>query len=467
MTAVATRNQTFSAEVIEQLRGAVRGAVITPDDPGYDAARIVYNAMIDKRPALIVQCADVADVMQGVTFAATHDLPIAVRGGSHNAAGLGTCDDGIVIDLSQMNAVHVNPATNRVLVEGGATWGDVDHATQPFGLAVPCGIISTTGVGGLTLGGGFGYLSRKHGLTIDNLVSADLVLADGSFVTVSETEHSDLFWAIRGGGGNFGVVTAFEFQAQPVSIVTAGVLFYELDKSEELMKLYRDFIDTAPRELGIFFGFLMTPPAPFLPEELHLKNMAKMVYCFDGPEAEARKVIEPFLKVGPAAEVGGEMPFAMWNAMFDGLFPPGRHDYWKADYLTELSDQAIDIHLRYGDKMPNPSSVVHIYSVNGAIQDVGPHDTAYSHREATFAFVYLVTDDDPSRMPDHIAYAREYWEAQHPFSAGGAYLNMTMDEGNDRVKASYRDNYPRLQQIKAKVDPQNRFRINQNIAPKA
>src|SRR5215213_4504474 len=273
MTAVTTRNETMTAEAIEPLRGAVRGTVITPDDPGYDAARVVYNAMIDKRPALIVQCVDVADVMQGVSFAAANDLPICVRGGGHNAAGLGTCDDGLVIDLGRMKAVHVNPNTKRVLVEGGATWGDVDHATAPFGLAVPCGIISTTGVGGLTLGGGFGYLSRRHGLTIDNLVSADLVLADGSFVSVSENEHPDLFWAIRGGGGNFGVATAFEFQAQPVSTVTAGVLFYELDKAKELMKRYRDFIGTAPRELGIFFGFLMTPPAPFLPEALHLKNM--------------------------------------------------------------------------------------------------------------------------------------------------------------------------------------------------
>ncbi|MEZ4505399.1 MAG: FAD-binding oxidoreductase [Thermomicrobiales bacterium] len=465
MTAIATKNQGISADAVEQLRAVVRGAVIAPSDPGYDEARAVYNAMIDKRPALIVQAADVADVMQGVSFAAANDLPICVRGGGHNAAGLGTCDDGVVIDLGRMKAVHVNPNTKRVLVEGGATWGDVDHATAPFGLAVPCGIISTTGVGGLTLGGGFGYLSRKHGLTIDNLVSADLVLADGSFVTVSATEHPDLFWAIRGGGGNFGVVTAFEFQARPVSTVTAGVLFYELDKAEELMKLYRTFIDTAPRELAIFFGFLMTPPAPFLPEELHLKNMAKMVYCFDGPEAEARNVLEPFLAVGPAAEVGGEMPFSAWNAMFDALFPPGRHDYWKADYLTELPDEAIDVHLKYGGGMPNPSSVVHIYSVNGAIQDVGPHDMAYSHRDAKFVFVYLVTDDDASRMPDHIANAREYWNAQHPFSAGGAYVNFMMDEGSGRVKDTYRDNYPRLQQIKAKVDPENRFRINQNIAP--
>lgn len=465
MTAVATTTPDISADALEQLRQGVRGAVFTPDDPGYDAARAVYNAMIDKYPAVIVQCADVADVIQGVTFAATNDLIICVRGGGHNAAGLGTCDDGLVIDLGRMKAVHVNPNTRRVLVQGGATWGDVDHATQPFGLAVPCGLISTTGVGGLTLGGGMGYLSRKHGLTIDNLVSADLVLADGTFVTVSETEHPDLFWAIRGGGGNFGVVTAFEFQAHPVDIVTAGVLFYELDKAEALMRCYRDIIDSAPRELGMFFGYLMTPPAPFLPEELHSKNMAKIVYCFDGPEAEARAVIAPFLRIGPAAEVGGEMPLATWNGMFDALFPAGRQDYWKADYLTELSDDAIDVHVKYAGTMPNASSVMHIYSVNGAVQDVGPHDTAYSHRDATFAFVILFTDDDPARMPEHIALAREYWDAQHRFSAGGAYINMIMDEGSDQVRNAYRDNYPRLQQIKASVDPQNRFRVNQNIPP--
>lgn len=465
MTAVTTTNQTILAEAAAQLRGAVRGTVITPDDPGYDEARAVFNAMIDKHPALIVQCVDVADVMQGVMFAVAHDLPICVRGGGHNAAGLGTCDDGLVIDLGRMNAVHVNPNTQRVLVEGGATWGDVDHATQPFGLAVPAGVVSSTGVGGLTLGGGFGYLSRGYGLTIDSLVSADLVLADGSFVTVSKTEHPDLFWAIRGGGGNFGVVTAFEFQAHPAGTVTAGVLFYELDKAEALMKRYRTFIETAPRKLGIFFGFLMTPPAPFLPEELHLKNMAKIIYCYRGPEAEARKVIEPFLKIGPAAEVGGEMPLATWNSMFDALFPPGRQGYWKADFLTELSDEAIEVNTRFGGKMPNPSSIVHIYSVNGAIQDVAPTATAYHHRDANFVWVVLMTDDDPTRMPEHIAYARDYFNALHPYSAGGAYVNFMMDEGGDRVKATYRENYPRLQRIKAKVDPHNRFRINQNIAP--
>lgn len=467
MTAVASKEpQTMTPEAIEALRAAVRGTVVTPEDPEYDAARTVYNAMIDKRPALVVQAVDVADVMAGVRFAGEHDLAICVRGGGHNAAGLGTCDDGVVIDLGRMNAVRVDPTSRRVVVEGGATWGDVDHATQPFGLAVPAGIISTTGVGGLTLGGGFGYLSRGYGLTIDNLVSADVVLADGSFVTASESDHPDLFWAIRGGGGNFGVITAFEFMARPAGTVTAGVFFYELDKAAEVMRIYRDMIDDAPRELGIFFGYLFTPPAPFLPEELHLKNMGKIVYCYRGPEAEAREILKPFLDVGPAAEVGGEMPFATWNAMFDALFPTGRQDYWKADYMADLPDEAIEVHTRFGGKMPNPSSVVHIYSLNGAIQDVAPSATAYSHRDAKFVHVILVTDDDASKMPAHIDYVRDYWNSLHPYSSGGAYVNFMMDEGSDRVQATYRDNYPRLQQIKATYDPENRLRVNQNITPK-
>jgi len=456
----------LDGESIALMRMNVRGAVIAPDDVEYDVARTVYNAMIDKRPALIVQCADVADVMTAVRFAGEHDLAIAVRGGGHNAAGLGTCDDGLVIDLGRMKAVHVNPNTRRVLVEGGATSGDVDHATQPFGLAVPTGIISTTGVGGLTLGGGFGYLSRKHGLTLDNLVSADLVLADGSFVTVSESEHPDLFWAIRGGGGNFGVVTAFEFKAHAVENVFAGVLFYEVEKSKELMELYRAFIDEAPRELGLFFGTIFTPEAPFLPEEHHNKKMGKIVFCFNGSEAEGRAVIEPFLAVGPSAQFVGEFPFATWNSAFDAMFPAGRQDYWKADYIAELTDEMIEIHLENGHEMPNASSIMHIYSLNGAIQDIAPSATAYSHRDAKFVHVILMTDDDPERMPGHIAFARAYWEALHPLSAGGGYVNMMMEEGSERVKAVYRENYPQLQRIKAIYDPNNRFRVNQNITPK-
>ncbi len=454
-------------EAVNSLEGSVRGDVIRQTDARFDEARTVYNAMIDKRPALIVQCVDVADVIAGVNFAREQDLTIAVRGGGHNAAGLGTCDGGVVLDLGRMRSVHVDPIARRVRVEGGATWGDVDHATQPFGLAVPAGIISTTGVGGLSLGGGFGYFSRAFGLTVDNIISVDMVLADGSFVTASESDHPDLFWAIRGGGGNFGVVTSFEFQAHPVKIVSAGVLFYPLDQAADLMRLYNRFARTAPRELAIFFGYLMAPPAPFIPEEWHLKNMAKVVVCYNGPIDEANEVLAPFLAMNPVINLVGEMPFSAWNSMFDALFPPGRHDYWKADYVEDISEEMIDVHLRYGPRMPNPSSVIHVYSLTGAIQDVSPEATAYSHRDANFVHVILTTDDDPARMPEHIAYSREYWEALRPYSVDGAYVNFMMEEGNDRVRATYSDNLPRLQAIKKIYDPENRFRINQNIAPSA
>jgi FAD/FMN-containing dehydrogenase len=469
MSAEATTRtgKPITSEVLEQLTAKVRGQVIDPAHSDYDAARRVYNAMIVKTPAIIIRCYDVADVIAGVNLAREHDLPIAIRGGGHNAAGLGTADDAVVLDLAGMHAVQVDPWNRRVRVEGGATWGDVNHATQPFGLAVPAGVVSTTGVGGLTLGGGFGYVSRGFGLTIDNLLSAEMVLADGSFVTASETEHPDLFWAIRGGGGNFGVVTAFEFVAQSVDMVTAGVLFYPVDKAGDLIRRYREFIKDAPRELGIFFGYTMTPPAPFIPEEHHLKNMAKMVFCYNGPEADARQVVEPFLAMDPAIELVWYMPFEAFNSAFDVLFPPGRLDYWKADYVTEISDEMVAVHERYATAMPNPSSIMHIYSVNGAIQDVEPGATAYSHRDANFVHVILVTDEDADRMQQHIETVRNYYDALRPLSAGGAYVNFMMDEGDDRVRATYRDNYPKLQEIKARYDPDNRFRINQNIEPRA
>lgn len=453
-------------EVLANLKEHVRGDVIGPADSGYDEARTVYNAMIDKRPALVVQCADVADVISAVNFARDQELPIAVRGGGHNAAGLGTCDGGVVIDLGRMHGVRVDPVTRRVRVEGGATWGDVNHATQAFELAVPAGIISSTGVGGLTLGGGFGYISRAVGLTVDNILSADMVLADGSFVTASAASHPDLFWAIRGGGGNFGVVTSFEFQAHPVgSSVTAGVLFYPLEQAADLLRLYNQFARTAPRELGIFFGYLMAPPAPFIPEEWHLKNMAKMVVCYNGPIDEANALLAPFLEMNPAINLIGEMPFDAWNSMFDVLFPPGRLDYWKADYVTDIGEEMIQVHLNYGPRMPNPSSVVHVYSLTGAIQDVDSRATAYSHRDANFLHVVLITDDDPDKMTDHISLAKEYWTALRPYSSDGAYVNFMMDEGTERVKSTYGQNYARLQQIKKTYDPHNRFRVNQNIAP--
>jgi hypothetical protein len=467
MTAlVATApGQPISSAALDALRDSARGDVIDPSDPRYDDARRVYNALIDKRPALILQCADVSDVMAGVRFGQEQGLAVAVRGGGHNAAGLGTCDKGLVLDLSRMRWTDVDPRRRTVRVGGGAVWGDVDHATAAFGLATPSGIIGTTGVGGLTLGGGFGHLSRRYGLACDNLISADIVTADGSLVTASLDEHPDLFWAIRGGGGNFGVVTSFEFQLRPVDLVMAGPMFFSLDKAEELMLLYRDVIQDAPRELGLFFGYHVAPPAPFIPEELQLKPVALMLACYNGPESEGEKVIRPFREVGPLLDLVRVLPYAMFNSLFDVLHPPGMMDYWKADFDKKLTDEMIDIHLEHGPNVPTFSSVMHIYSINGAVQDVEPDETAFSYRDADFAHVILAMGDDPVTMPDHISWVKDYWNALHPLSAGGAYVNFLMDEGVGRVEASYQGNYPRLQQVKRSYDLENLFRVNQNIRP--
>lgn len=457
--------QVISGEAIEALRAQVHGEVLEPADPRYDEARRVYNAMIDKYPAVILQCADAGDVMAGVNFGRDQGIAVAIRGGGHNAAGLGTCDGGIVLDLSPMRWTRVDPKQRTVRVGGGAVWKDVDHATQAFGLATPAGIIGTTGVGGLSLGGGFGHLSRRYGLTCDNLVSADVVTADGSFITASRDEHPDLFWALRGGGGNFGVVTSFEFRLHPVDLVMAGPIFFSLDKAEELMRLYREIIKDAPRELGLFFGYHIAPPAPFIPEELHLKPVALMLPCYNGPESEGAKLIQPFRDVGPLLDLVGVLPYATLNGMFDALHPPGIMDYWKADFDKSLTDEMIDVHLEHGPRVPTFSSVMHIYSINGAIQDVDPDETAFNYRDADFVHVILAMSDDAQTMPGSIDWAKAYWDALHPLSAGGAYVNFMMDEGTDRVQATYRDSYPRLQQVKRAYDPDNLFRVNQNIRP--
>ena len=464
---MATNAKGISDEALAGLKSAVRGTVIMPADSAYNTARAVYNAMIDKRPAMVIRCVDVADVMAGVKLGADSGLAVAIRSGGHNAAGLGTCDGGIVLDLSLMKNVRVDPKSRRVRVGGGAVWGDVDHATSVFGLAVPAGVVSTTGVGGLTLGGGFGHISRGCGLTCDNLVSADVVLADGTMVTASADEHPDLYWALRGGGGNFGVVTSFEFQAHPVNLVYGGVLLYELDKARALMELYREFIVDAPRELGLFFGYTVAPPAPFIPESVHMRPVAKMVACYNGPEEKGRKLLEPFRAIGPNTDFMPMMPLAALNSAFDGLFPAGFQDYWKADYVKEVTDAAIGVHLQDGPRVPNPHSVMHLYSVNGAIQDRKNGDTAYAWRDAPFIHVILSEDPDAGKMPGNIAWVREYWEALRPHSAGGAYVNFLMDEGGDRVKATYGGNHDRLRKIKKQYDPHNLFRVNQNIEPGA
>jgi len=458
----------ISDQSLASLTSSVRGQVITPASADYDTARRVYNAMIDKRPAVVIRCVDAADVIAGVKLGSQTGLAVAVRSGGHNAAGLGTCDGGIVLDLSPMKNVRVDPKNRRVRVGGGAVWGDVDHATSACGLAVPAGVISTTGVGGLTLGGGFGHISRGFGLTCDNLISADVVLANGTLVTASADELPDLFWALRGGGGNFGVVTSFEFQAHPVNLVCGGVLLYELDKARALLELYREFIVDAPRELGIFFGYTVAPPAPFIPESVHLRPVAKMVVCYNGSEDKAKKLLAPFRAIGPNTDFMPVMPLAALNSAFDGLFPTGFQDYWKADYDKEISDGAIAAHLQHGPKVPSPHAVMHLYSLNGAIQDRKNGDTAYAWRDASFIHVMLAEDPDAAKMPAQVAWVREYWDALRPHSAGAAYVNFLMgDEGAGRVQGTYRENHDRLRKIKRQYDPQNLLRVNQNIEPAA
>jgi FAD/FMN-containing dehydrogenase len=453
---------------VQDFRLHLRGELIGPSDAGYEQARKLYNGMIDKRPALIACCVDIADVIGAVNFAREHKLALAVRGGGHNGAGLASCDDGLVIDLSRMKGIRVDPAARTVRVEGGCTWGDVDHATQAVGLATPSGFVSTTGVGGLTLGGGIGYLSRTFGLTIDNLLGVDMVLADGSFVTASAEEHADLFWALRGGGGNFGVVTSFLFKLYPISTVYGGPMFWPLEQAADLLRFWRDFILSAPEDINGWFGFVTVPPAPPFPEQFHMQKMCAIVWCDTGPLAQAEERFKPIRAFGPPAiDFAGPIAWPALQTMFDALYPPGLQWYWKADFFSELNDKAIDLHTKYGAQLPTMHSTMHIYPINGAAGRVGKNDTAFSFRDAKFAEVIVGVDPDPANNQRMVAWARDYWTALHPFSAGGSYVNMIMDEGQDTVKAAYRDNYARLAQVKARYDPANLFHMNQNIKPGA
>jgi FAD/FMN-containing dehydrogenase len=451
---------------VDTFETGLLGQLIRAGDEDFDEARKVYNEMIDRYPGLIARCANVSDVISAVNFARENDLTLAVRGGGHNGAGLGTCDDGLVIDLSPMKGIRVDPESRTVRAQGGCTQGEVDHATHAFGLAVPAGIISTTGIGGLTLGGGHGYLTRKYGLTCDNLISADVVTADGRFITTSAEENEDLYWGLRGGGGNFGVVTSFEFQAHPVSTIYGGPIFWPIDKAEEAMRLYRDFIADAPEDVYAFFGFHIVAPGPPFPEAIHNQNVAAAVCCVLGDTKKAEAALKPLLEFGPPVfQHVGAMPFPMLQSAFDALYPRGLQWYWKGDFVTELSDEAIRLNAKYGSRIPTTLSGMHLYPIDGAPQRVGKDETAWNYRDANFSQVMVGVDPDPANGERITAWAREYWEALHPHSAGGAYVNFMMDEGEDRVRASYRGNYERLVAVKNRYDPQNLFRVNQNIKP--
>jgi FAD/FMN-containing dehydrogenase len=447
-----------------------RGNLVTPADAGYDEARKLYNGMIDKRPRLIARCADVADVMAAVNFGRENGLPIAIRGGGHNGPGLGSVDDGLVIDMSSMKGIRVDPVARTAQVGAGCTQGDLDHATHAFGLATPAGIISTTGIAGLTLSGGHGYLSRKYGLTIDNLIEADVVLADGSFVTTSKDQNADLLWALRGGGGNFGVVTSFLFQLHPVSMVFGGPIAWDQAHARTIMQRYREFLPQAPEELGIFLGLkTVLSSAPF-PENFWGKRICLVMCCYNGPEDEGRKALAPLLDALPDPWFNwmSMMPYPAVQSMFDGLYPKGMQWYWRGDFVKTLPDEAIDAHLAQAAKTPSELSLMHLYPIDGAVRRMAKDQTAWNCRDATWSMVIAGIDPDPQKAASVTRWTKAYWEAVHPYDLGGAYPNFMMDdEGEARLKASYGDNYGRLAALKKKYDPANLFRVNQNIRPAA
>jgi len=450
----------------DQLRVALRGELILPADANYHEARKLYNGMIDKHPGLIARCVDTADVIACVNYARQNGLLLAIRGGGHNGPGLGSCDGGLVIDLSRMRGVRVDPAAMTAQVAGGCVWGDVDHATHAFGQAVPSGIIATTGVGGLTLGGGLGHLSRSCGLTIDNLLAVDMVLADGSFVTADEQRNPDLFWAVRGGGGNFGVVTSFTFRTHKVDTVTAGPMFWPLEDAPQVMRLWEDFITGAPEEITGFFAFMVVPPVPLFPPDLHMRTVCAVFWCSRADPARTDEILQPTgAWPKPLLRGLGPMPFPVLQSLFDGLFVPGLQWYWKADFVDHLSDAAIAEHVKHGSQLPSMFSTMHLYPINGAVHRKKAGDTAFSYRQTKFAEVIVGVDPDPANRDKITSWARAYWDAVHPYSAPGAYVNFMMEEGAGRIEATYGPNYTRLREVKARYDPGNLFRVNQNIEP--
>jgi hypothetical protein len=456
-------------QTIASLQQRLRGRLIQPGDADYDSARALYNGMIDKRPRLIVRAVNAGDVITAVNFARDEGLLLAIRGGGHNGPGLGSCDNGLVIDLSTMKSVHVDPTARTVRVEPGCTSGDVDHATHAFGLAVPFGIVSTTGVAGLTLGGGTGYLTRKYGLTIDNLIEADVVLADGSFVTANARNHADLFWALRGGGGNFGVVTSFVFQAHPVRTVFGGPIFWDAAKhGASIMRTYRDFLPTAPEELGIFVGLKTVPPMDPFPKDAWGKRACAIIGAYSGAPADGPRVMQPLLEKLPAPFFNwmSELPVPAMNALFDPFFPKGLQWYWKGDFVKSLPDEAIETHVAHAANAPSALSLMHLYPIDGAVHRVAREATAWDARDARWSMVVAAIDPDPAQAVALTTWGRNYWKAVHPFNLGGAYINFMMDdEAQGRVQASYGENFDRLSAIKGKYDPDNLFRVNQNIPP--
>ncbi len=450
-----------------ELKEGFEGEVLLPGDGGYDSARAIWNAMIDKRPAAIARCATTPDVVRAVNFGRDNGLLLAVRGGGHNIAGNALCDGGLVIDLSKMKAAQVDPAARRVTIEGGATLADLDAATQAHGLATPVGINSTTGIGGLTLGGGFGWLSRKYGMTVDNLESAEVVTAAGEVVRASATGHPDLFWALRGGGGNFGVVTRFEFRLHPVGPnVLSGLVVYPLAEAKSVLQKYRDFLAVAPEELTVWTVLRKAPPLPFLPEKFHGQEMIALALIYAGDPKGGEPLIQPLRAFGtPWGEYIGVQPYVAWQKTFDPLLTPGARNYWKSLNFTTLADGLFDVVVDHAGKLPSPQCELFFGAIGGATTRPAPDSAAYPHRDARFVMNFHGRWEDPADDERCIAWAREFSNAAAPFASGGVYVNFLTADETDRVRAAYGPNFDRLARVKHQYDPKNLFRVNWNIRP--
>jgi FAD/FMN-containing dehydrogenase len=458
---------TQSTKLGTELKGMIKGSVLIPNDPGYEEARQIWNAMIDRRPALIVQCADADDVPPAIAFARRNKLEISIRGAGHNIAGNALCDDGLTIDFSNMKNVRVDVGMRRAYVEPGATLADLDEATLGHGLATPVGINSTTGIAGLTLGGGFGWLTRKYGMTIDNLVSVDLIKSEGRKIRASETENADLFWAIRGGGGNFGVVTSFEFQLFPVGPeIFAGLIVFPFSQAKQILNQYRQFVNSAPEELNVWVVLRKAPPLPFLPENVHGKEVVVLPVFYSGPATEAEKLIAPVRAFGtPHGEHLGVQPYVAWQKAFDPLLTPGARNYWKSHNFTELADGALDSIIEFAGKLPSPQCEIFIGLIAGASNRIAPDAMAYGHRDAKFVLNVHGRWDEAKDDQKGIGWARDFFKASAPYASAGAYVNFMTAEEDDRVAAAYGANYDRLVQAKKRYDPDNIFHLNQNIKP--
>jgi hypothetical protein len=453
---------------VQEFKDSLRGELIRPEDLDYDVVRKVWNGKIDKHPGLIARCFGVPDVIAAVNFARANGLVVAVRGGGHNVAGHAVCDDGLVIDLSHMKALHYNPGEPTVRAEAGLTWGEVDRQTQSYGLAVPGGIHSTTGIAGLTLGGGIGYLSRKYGLTIDSLVSAEVVTADGQFITASKDENAVLFWGLRGGGGNFGIVTSFEFQLHPVGpMIWGGMVMYPLAKAKEVLRFYREYVATAPDELSTFITFMTAPPADHIPEQLRNAPTLAVHISYLGRLVDGLKIIKPLRTVvPPTVDMVRPMPYVELQSMLDDANPPGYQNYWKSDFLTNLSDGAIDVLIEYASTKPSPRSKIMVVNLLGAVSKVDEDETAFNHRTAPFILNINSSWSNPQESDKNEQWAADLWYAMHPFSTGGGYVNFMTNEGRSRVEAAYGEKYQDLVALKNNYDPTNFFRLNQNIRPR-